>query len=76
MTRSPCATCKYGNRSKHKARCRDCELRIAYVDSLEAAPECRNDPAYQAAYSTPPMFASQLRTNPISCWDANMGGVE
>ena len=69
MQRSPCAECKYGNRSKHKPRCRDCERRIAYVDSLEMAPECRSDPAYQMAYSTPPMFASQLRTNPISQWD-------
>ena len=69
MRRSPCAECKYGHRSKHKPRCRDCERRIAYVDSLEAAPECRSDPAYQMAYSTPPMFASQLRTNPISQWD-------
>jgi hypothetical protein len=69
MTRSPCATCKHGHKSKHKARCGACERRIAYVDSLEAGPECRNDPAYQMAYTTPPMFRSQLRTNPISTWD-------
>ena len=66
---SPCAACKHGHKSKHKARYRDCELRIAYVDSLEAAPECRNDPSYQAAYSTPSVFRSQLLPNPISCWD-------
>jgi hypothetical protein len=66
---SPCATCKHGHKSKHKARCRDCERRIAYVESMEPGVECRNDPAYQAAYSTPPMFRSQLRTNPISTWD-------
>ena len=69
MQRSPCAECKFGNRSKHKPRCRDCERRIAYVDSLEAAPECRDDPSYQMAWSTPPMFASQLRSAPISQWD-------
>lgn len=69
MRRSPCATCKHGMKSKHKARCASCERRLAYVDSLEQGPECRNDPAYQMAYSTPPMFRSQLRTNPISTWD-------
>jgi hypothetical protein len=69
MTRSPCATCKYGHKSKHKARCGVCDRRIAYVDSMEAGPECRSDPSYQIAYSTPPMFRSQLRTNPISTWD-------
>jgi len=56
-------------KSKHKARCRDCERRIAYVDSLEPAARCSDDPSYQAAYSTPPMFRSQLRPGPISTWD-------
>lgn len=66
---SPCATCKYGHKSKHKARCRDCALRIAYVDSLEVSPECRYDPSYLGAWTTPVQFRSTLRTGPISTWD-------
>jgi hypothetical protein len=69
QTQSPCARCRWGMESKDKARCRKCESRIAYVDSLEPGVECRMDPAYQLAYSTPPMFRSQLRTGPISGWD-------
>lgn len=69
IRQSPCATCQHGHQSKHKTRCSACERRIAYVDSLEPGPECRSDPAYQMANTTPPMFRSQLRTDPISSWD-------
>ena len=69
MQRSPCAECEHGNKSKDKPRCRDCAKRLAYVESLEPAPECRDDPSYQMAWSTPTMFRPQLRIAPISQWD-------
>lgn len=58
--RSPCATCAHGQESKNKPRCRDCARRIAYVDGLAPAPECRHDPAYQMSYSLPSMLLRQL----------------
>lgn len=69
MQQSPCAICEHGHKSKHKARCSQCARRIAYVDSLEPAPECRHDPSYRGAYETPAMFARQMGHAPISSWD-------
>ena len=69
VRRSPCAVCAWGMESKEKPRCYKCGKRLAYVDSLQPGPECRNDPAYNMAYATPTAFRSQLRTAPISSWD-------
>jgi hypothetical protein len=60
MLTSPCATCKHGHKSKNNPRCRDCGLRIKYLDELDEACECRADPVYQSAYSLPRTFARQL----------------
>ena len=69
MQKSPCATYQHGHESKDKIRCRDCERRIAYADSLDPGVQCRNDPAYQMSYSTPAVIRSRMPYQQVSTWD-------
>jgi len=60
MMRSPCLNCQWIDYDKNGARCVDCAKRLAYLEGLEQAPECRQDPCYAAACSLPRSFARQI----------------
>lgn len=64
MTTSPCRSCELLRHDKNDRRCMDCAKRIAYVNRLEQAPECRQDPCYAATCSLPRSFARQLGSVP------------
>lgn len=66
MRQSPCLSCELLRADKNGKRCTDCRKRIAYINGIEQAPECRQDPCYAASCSLPRSFARQI--GPVSQW--------